>query len=77
MTIPDSIEDLAQLIYASKRLLTIPSPVGVKIAAVHNWRLSASGMVRAGADIIVLDGLRAPLALHPRLFVIMWAYLLS
>lgn len=53
-----SIEDLRQLIYALKEATAYTKPVGVKIAAVHNAAAIASGMVRAGADFIVLDGLR-------------------
>ncbi|TLN00313.1 FMN-binding glutamate synthase family protein, partial [bacterium] len=33
-------------------------PVSVKIAAVHNVAAIASGMARAGADIIAIDGVR-------------------
>jgi glutamate synthase domain-containing protein 2 len=53
-----SIEDLRQLIYALKEAVAYEKPVGVKIAAVHNAAAIASGMVRAGADFITLDGLR-------------------
>jgi len=53
-----SIEDLRQLIYALKEATRYEKPVGVKIAAVHNAAAIASGMVRAGADIIALDGIR-------------------
>lgn len=53
-----SIEDLAQLIYALKEATDWEKPVSVKIAAVHNSAAIASGMVRAGADIIALDGIR-------------------
>jgi len=53
-----SIEDLAQLIYALKEATHWEKPVSVKIAAVHNSAAIASGMVRAGADIIALDGIR-------------------
>jgi glutamate synthase domain-containing protein 2 len=53
-----SIEDLAQLIYALKEATDWQKPVSVKIAAVHNSAAIASGMVRAGADIIALDGIR-------------------
>ena len=52
-----SIEDLKQLIYAIKEA-TDYKPVSVKIAAVHNVAAIASGIARAGADIIYLDGLR-------------------
>ncbi|RJS73119.1 MAG: 4Fe-4S dicluster domain-containing protein [Candidatus Syntrophoarchaeum sp. WYZ-LMO15] len=53
-----SIEDLRMLIYALKEAVEYKKPVSVKIAAVHNSAAIASGMVRAGADIIVLDGFR-------------------
>lgn len=61
-----SIEDLAQLIYALKEATNYTKPVGVKIAAVHNSAAIASGMVRAGADIIVLDGLRGSTGAAPK-----------
>jgi glutamate synthase domain-containing protein 2 len=47
-----SIEDLRQLIYALKEATDYTKPISVKIAAVHNSAAIASGMVRAGADII-------------------------
>ncbi|MCD8199542.1 MAG: IMP dehydrogenase [Coriobacteriaceae bacterium] len=53
-----SIEDLRQLIYALKEATRYEKPVSVKIAAVHNVAAIASGMARAGADIIVIDGFR-------------------
>ncbi len=53
-----SIEDLRQLIFALKEATRYTKPVSVKIAAVHNVTAIASGMARAGADIIVLDGFR-------------------
>lgn len=52
-----SIEDLRQLIYAIKEA-TGYKPVGVKIAAVHNVAAIASGIVRAGADWVFIDGYR-------------------
>jgi glutamate synthase domain-containing protein 2 len=61
-----SIEDLAQLIYALKEATNYTKPVSVKIAAVHNSAAIASGMVRAGADIIVLDGLRGATGAAPK-----------
>jgi len=61
-----SIEDLAQLIYALKEATNYTKPVGVKIAAVHNSAAIASGMVRAGADIVVLDGLRGATGAAPK-----------
>ena len=53
-----SIEDLAQLIYALKEATNYQKPVGVKIAAVHNIAPIASGIARAGADYIAIDGIR-------------------
>ncbi len=53
-----SIEDLRQLIYALKEATNYSKPVGVKIAAVHNVAPIASGIVRAGADYVAIDGLR-------------------
>lgn len=53
-----SIEDLRLLIYAIKETTQYQIPVSVKIAAVHNVSAIASGIVRAGADILVLDGFR-------------------
>jgi glutamate synthase domain-containing protein 2 len=61
-----SIEDLAQLIYALKEATHYEKPVSVKIAAVHNSAAIASGMVRAGADIIALDGLRGATGAAPK-----------
>ena len=62
-----SIEDLSQLIYALKEATDYTKPVAVKIAAVHNSAAIASGMVRAGADIIVLDGLRGSTGAAPKI----------
>jgi glutamate synthase domain-containing protein 2 len=62
-----SIEDLAQLVYALKETTNYSKPVAVKIAAVHNSAAIASGMVRAGADIIVLDGLRGATGAAPKI----------
>ncbi|OGS20038.1 MAG: glutamate synthase [Elusimicrobia bacterium RIFOXYA2_FULL_39_19] len=53
-----SIEDLRQLIYALKEATRYKKPIGVKISAVHNVAPIASGVVRAGADYVVIDGLR-------------------
>ncbi|MFW6150280.1 MAG: glutamate synthase-related protein [Chloroflexota bacterium] len=61
-----SIEDLAQLVYALKEATNYSKPVSVKIAAVHNAAAIASGMVRAGADIVVLDGLRGATGAAPK-----------
>ena len=62
-----SIEDLAQLVYALKEATNYGKPVSVKIAAVHNSAAIASGMIRAGADIIVLDGLRGATGAAPKI----------
>ena len=62
-----SIEDLRQLIYALKEETDYIKPVSVKIAAVHNAAAIASGMVRAGADIIALDGVRGATGAAPRI----------
>ncbi|MBN1177048.1 MAG: alpha-hydroxy-acid oxidizing protein [Dehalococcoidales bacterium] len=61
-----SIEDLAQLIYALKEATNYTKPVSVKIAAVHNAAAIASGIVRGGADIVVLDGLRGATGAAPK-----------
>lgn len=53
-----SIEDLRMLIFALKEATRYRKPVSVKIAAVHNSAAIASGIVRAGADIIAIDGFR-------------------
>lgn len=52
-----SIEDLRLLIYAIKEASGY-KPVCVKIAAVHNVAAIASGIVRAGADMLYIDGYR-------------------
>ncbi|MBI2866531.1 MAG: alpha-hydroxy-acid oxidizing protein [Chloroflexi bacterium] len=62
-----SIEDLSQLIYALKEATNYTKPVGVKIAAVHNSAAIASGMVRAGADYVVLDGIRGATGAAPKI----------
>ena len=62
-----SIEDLAQLVYALKEATNYTKPVAVKIAAVHNSAAIASGMARAGADIIVFDGLRGSTGAAPKI----------
>jgi glutamate synthase domain-containing protein 2 len=53
-----SIEDLRQLVYSIKEATNYTKPVIVKIAAVHNVALIASGIARSGADIIAIDGFR-------------------
>ena len=60
-----SIEDLRQLIYALKEASGY-KPVGVKIAAVHNVAAIASGIVRAGADYVYLDGFRGGTGAAPQ-----------
>jgi glutamate synthase domain-containing protein 2 len=62
-----SIEDLAQLVYALKEATHYTKPISVKIAAVHNSAAIASGMVRAGADVIALDGLRGSTGAAPKI----------
>jgi len=61
-----SIEDLRQLIYALKEASGY-KPVGVKIAAVHNVAAIASGIVRAGADYVYLDGFRGGTGAAPQI----------
>ncbi len=53
-----SIEDLSLLVNALKEATRYTKPVSVKIAAVHNAAAIASGIARAGADMIVIDGIR-------------------
>jgi glutamate synthase domain-containing protein 2 len=53
-----SIEDLRQLVYSLKEATKYEKPVIVKIAAVHNVAVIASGVARSGADIIAIDGFR-------------------
>jgi glutamate synthase domain-containing protein 2 len=60
-----SIEDLRQLIYSIKEA-TGYKPVGVKIAAVHNVAAIASGIVRAGADYVYIDGFRGGTGAAPQ-----------
>ncbi|MCE5329096.1 alpha-hydroxy-acid oxidizing protein [bacterium] len=61
-----SIEDLAQLIYALKEATEYKKPVGVKVSAVHNVAPIASGIVRAGADFISIDGFRGGTGAAPQ-----------
>ena len=61
-----SIEDLRQLIFSLKEATRYTKPVAVKIAAVHNVAAIASGMARAGADIIVIDGFRGGTGAAPK-----------
>ncbi len=62
-----SIEDLRQLIYALKEATRYKKPVGVKISAVHNVAPIASGIVRAGADFVVIDGIRGGTGAAPKI----------
>jgi len=62
-----SIEDLKQLIFALKEATHYKKPVGVKVAAVHNVAPIASGIVRAGADFVVIDGIRGGTGAAPRI----------
>jgi len=62
-----SIEDLAQLIHALKETTDWKRPIGVKIAAVHNSAAIASGIIRAGADYVALDGLRGATGAAPKI----------
>ncbi|MDM7934031.1 MAG: glutamate synthase-related protein [Methanothrix sp.] len=61
-----SIEDLSTLIYALKEATNYEKPIIVKIAAVHNFAAIASGVVRAGADILAVDGLRGGTGAAPK-----------
>lgn len=61
-----SIEDLSQLIYAIKEATDYTRPVGVKVAAVHNIAAIASGIVRAGADFVSIDGYRGGTGAAPK-----------
>ncbi len=61
-----SIEDLSMLIYALKEATNYEKPISVKIGAVHNFAAIASGIVRAGADIIAIDGLRGGTGAAPK-----------
>jgi glutamate synthase domain-containing protein 2 len=54
------------LIYALKEATNYSKPVSVKIAAVHNVAAIASGMVRAGADIVAIDGVRGSTGAAPK-----------
>ena len=62
-----SIEDLAMLIHALKEATNYEKPISVKIAAVHNVAAIASGMVRAGADILPIDGVRGGPGASPKI----------
>lgn len=60
------MEDMRQLIFSLKEATGYAKPVAVKVAAVHNVAAIASGMARAGADIIVLDGFRGGTGAAPK-----------
>jgi glutamate synthase domain-containing protein 2 len=62
-----SIEDLKQLIFALKEATRYEKPISVKIAAVHNVAAIASGIARAGADIIAIDGFRGGTGAAPKI----------
>jgi len=61
-----SIEDLSRLIYALKETTEYQKPVFVKIAAVHNSAPISVGIIRAGADAVVLDGYRGGTGAAPQ-----------
>jgi glutamate synthase domain-containing protein 2 len=61
-----SIEDLRMLIYALKEATDYRVPISVKIAAVHNAPAIASGIVRAGADVVAIDGFRGGTGAAPK-----------
>ena len=61
-----SIEDLKTLIAALHEATEYRVPVGVKIAAVNNVAPIASGIVRADADFITIDGFRGGTGAAPR-----------
>lgn len=61
-----SIEDLKTLIAALHEATEYRVPVGVKIAAVNNVAAIASGIVRANADFITIDGFRGGTGAAPR-----------
>jgi glutamate synthase domain-containing protein 2 len=61
-----SIEDLKTLIAALHEATEYRVPVGVKVAAVNNVAAIASGIVRAKADFITIDGFRGGTGAAPR-----------
>ena len=71
-----SIEDLRQLIFSLKEATHYTKPISVKVAAVHNVAAIASGMARAGADVIVVDGFRGGTGAAPARATT-WAFPLS
>jgi glutamate synthase domain-containing protein 2 len=62
-----SIEDLRQLIFSLKEATEYKKPVCVKISAVHNVAAIASGIARAGADVIYVDGFRGGTGATPKM----------
>lgn len=62
-----SIEDLRMLIFALKEATNYRVPISVKIAAVHNAPAIASGIVRAGADVVAIDGFRGGTGAAPKI----------
>lgn len=61
-----SIEDLRMLVFALKEATNYRVPISVKIAAVHNAAAIASGIVRAGADVLAIDGFRGGTGAAPK-----------
>lgn len=61
-----SIEDLRMLVFALKEATNYKVPISVKIAAVHNAPAIASGIVRAGADVVAIDGFRGGTGAAPK-----------
>ncbi|MGC8863100.1 MAG: glutamate synthase-related protein [Armatimonadota bacterium] len=61
-----SIEDLRMLVFALKEATNYRVPISVKIAAVHNAAAIASGIVRAGADVVAIDGFRGGTGAAPK-----------
>lgn len=61
-----SIEDLKTLIAALHEATDYQVPVGVKVAAVNNIAPIASGIVRAKADFLTVDGFRGATGAAPR-----------
>ncbi|MDD1767042.1 MAG: 4Fe-4S binding protein [Methanomassiliicoccales archaeon] len=62
-----SIEDLQQLVSGLKEATEYRVPIGVKIAATHNVAAVSSGIVRAGADFLTIDGFRGGTGSSPRI----------
>ncbi len=62
-----SIEDLKQLVFALKEVTLYKKIIGVKIAAVHNIAPIATGVIRAGADYVAIDGIRGGTGAAPKI----------